>query len=148
MAFQLNTVAFPPNGRIPDIYTCEGEDVPPPLAWSGAPAGTRSFALIVDDPDAPGGTFCHWAISDIRPTVTSLGDGIPIGAHEAVNDFGQVGYGGPCPPPGRPHHYRFRLLALDVARLDVKPQAKCQDVQRAAERHKLAEAKVVGTYAR
>jgi Raf kinase inhibitor-like YbhB/YbcL family protein len=95
--------------------------------------------LIVDDPDAPGGTFCHWAIFDISPVATSLGDGIPIGAHETVNDFGRVGYSGPCPPRGRPHHYRFRLLALDVARLDINRNAKCQDVQRAAERHKLAE---------
>src|SRR5258707_3832760 len=73
MAFQLKTAAFAPNGRIPDVYTCEGEDVPPPLAWNGAPAGTKSFALIVDDPDAPGRTFCHWAIFDISPTVTSVG---------------------------------------------------------------------------
>jgi Raf kinase inhibitor-like YbhB/YbcL family protein len=72
MAFQLKTAAFPPNGRIPEIYTCEGEDVPPPLVWSGAPAGTKSFALIVDDPDAPGGRFCHWAIFDIGPTITSV----------------------------------------------------------------------------
>jgi Raf kinase inhibitor-like YbhB/YbcL family protein len=148
MPFQLKSAAFRPNGRIPDTYTCEGEDVPPPLVWSGAPAGTKSFALIVDDPDAPGGTFCHWAIFDISPTATSLGDETPIGAHEAMNDFGRAGYGGPCPPPGRPHHYRFRLLALDVERLDIRPRAKCQDVARAAERHKLAEAMLVGTYAR
>jgi Raf kinase inhibitor-like YbhB/YbcL family protein len=148
MAFQLKTAAFPPNGRIPDIYTCEGEDVPPALAWSGAPAGTESFALIVDDPDAPGTIFCHWAIFDIRPTATSVGNGIPTGARESVNDFGRTGYGGPCPPPGRPHRYRFRLLALGVARLDIGPHAKCQDVLRAAERHKLAEATLVGTYAR
>jgi Raf kinase inhibitor-like YbhB/YbcL family protein len=96
MAFQLKTAAFPPNGRIPEIYTCEGEDVPPPLVWSGAPAGTKSFALIVDDPDAPGGRFCHWAIFDIGPTVTSVGDEIPMGAQEVVNDFGRMGYGGPA----------------------------------------------------
>ena len=92
MAFQLKTAAFPPNGRIPEIYKCEGEDVPPPLVWSGAPAGTKSFALIVDDPDAPGGTFCHWAIFDVGPTVTSVSDEIPMGAHEAVNDFGRMGW--------------------------------------------------------
>ena len=148
MAFQLKTAAFLPNGRIPDIYTCEGEDVPPPLVWSGAPAGTKSFALIVDDPDAPGGTFCHWAIFDISPTATSVGDEIPAGAHEAVNDFGRRGYGGPCPPPRHLHHYRFRLMALDEAQLDIPSHAKCQVVQRASEPHKLAEATLVGTYAR
>ena len=103
MAFQSKTAAFPPNGRIPEIYTCEGEDVPPPLVWSGAPTGTKSFAVIVDDPDAPGGTFCHWAIFDIGPTATTVGDETPVGAHEAVNDFGRMGYSGPCPPPGHLH---------------------------------------------
>jgi Raf kinase inhibitor-like YbhB/YbcL family protein len=78
---------------------------------------------------------------------TSVGGGRLIGAHETVNDFGRRGYGGPCPPPGRPHHYRFRLLALDVARLDIPPDPKCQDVRRAVECHKLAEATLVGTYA-
>jgi len=138
MAFQLKSAAFPHNGRILGVYACDGEDVPPSLAWSGAPAGTKSFALIVDDPDAPGGTFCHWAIFDIGPTTVSLDDGIPTGAHETVNDFDRMDYGGPCPPPGPPHHYRFRLLALDIARLNVRPHAKCQDVQRAAESHMLA----------
>jgi Raf kinase inhibitor-like YbhB/YbcL family protein len=148
MAFELKTAAFPPNGRIPDIYTCEGEDVPPPLAWSGAPAGTKSLALIVDDPDAPKGTFCHWAMFDISPTATGIGDEIPAGAHEAVNDFGRMGYGGPCPPPGHVHHYRFRMIALNVPRLNIPQRATCQDVQRAAGPHKLAEATLVGTYAR
>ena len=148
MAFQLQTTAFLPNGRIPDIYTCEGEDVPPPLAWSNPPPGTRSLALIVDDPDAPGGTFCHWAVFDIQPTGTPSPRPVAVGAHQGVNDFGRMGYGGPCPPPGRPHRYRFRLLALDVPRLDIRPQAGCRDLERAAERHKLAEALLVGTYGR
>jgi Raf kinase inhibitor-like YbhB/YbcL family protein len=121
MAFQLKTAAFPANGRIPEIYTCEGEDVPPPLVWSGAPAGTKSFAMIVDDPDAPGGTFCHWAIFDIGPAVTNVGDEIPLGAHQAVNDFSRMGYGGPRPPPGHLHHYRFRLMAIDVAQHPTRP---------------------------
>jgi Raf kinase inhibitor-like YbhB/YbcL family protein len=120
MAFQLKTAAFPPNGRIPEIYTCEGEDVPPPLAWSGAPAGTKSFALIVDDPDAPGGTFCHWAIFDIGPAVTNVGDEIPLGAHQAVNDFGRMGYGGPCPR---------RPTRVDRHHLQQEPRcAKCPRV--------------------
>ena len=102
MAFQLKAVAFPPNGRIREVQTCEGEDVPPPLVWSAAPAGTKSFALIVNDSDAPRGTFCHWAIFDVAPTVTSVSDEIPIGAHETVNDFGRMGYGGPCPQPWPP----------------------------------------------
>jgi Raf kinase inhibitor-like YbhB/YbcL family protein len=131
-----------PNGRIPES---DGEDVPPPLIWSGAPAGTKSFALIVDDPDAPGGTFCHWAIFDISPAATSVGEEMPIGVHEAVNDFGRMGYGGPCPPRGQLHHYRFRLMALDVARLNIPPDARYHGVQRAAEPHKLAEATLVGT---
>lgn len=148
MAFQLKSAAFQANGRIPDVYTCEHDDLPPPLTWTGALAGTKSFASIVDDPDAPGGTFCHWAIFDVSPTSTSLGDGTPIAAHERVIDFGWVGYGGPCPPAGRLHHYRFRLLALDAERLNVRPHVACQDVQRAADSHELAEATLVGTYAR
>ena len=101
------------------------------------------------NPMRPGGTFCHWAIFDIGPAVTGVGDEIPVGAHEAENDFGRMGYSGPCPPPGHPPaHYRFRLMALDVARLNIPPHARCQGVQRAAERHKLAEATLVGTYAR
>jgi Raf kinase inhibitor-like YbhB/YbcL family protein len=115
---------------------------------SGAPAGTKSFALIVDDPDAPRGTFCHWAMFDISPTATGVSDEMPAGAHEAVNDFGRMGYGGPCPPPGHVHHYRFRLMALNVPRLNIPQRATCQDVQPAAEPHKLAEATLVGTYAR
>jgi len=148
MAFQLKSTAFPANGRIPDQYTCTGEDVPPPLSWKGAPATTQSFALIVDDPDAPGGTFHHWAIFDIGAAMTALDSGRASGAQEAVNDFGRAGYGGPCPPPGRPHHYRFRLFALDVEHLDVPRHSKCRDVEKSAARHTLAEATLIGTYSR
>jgi Raf kinase inhibitor-like YbhB/YbcL family protein len=150
---QLTSPAFRANDRIPPVHTCDGNDTSPPLAWSGAPSGTKSFALILADPDAPGRTFYHWAIFDIAATATVLGAGtrkseLVDGARQATNDFGRVGYGGPCPPPGRPHHYRFRLLALDVDRLDVPSRARCIDVERRAEPHRLAEATLTAIYGR
>jgi Raf kinase inhibitor-like YbhB/YbcL family protein len=115
MTFTLRSPAFAAGEAIPTKCTCEGETVSPPLSWSGAPDGTRAFALVMDDPDAPGGTFTHWLLWDIAPTCTSLAEGLAEGRLGTAgrNDFGRPGYGGPCPPKGRgPHRYRFHLHAL------------------------------------
>ena len=153
MSFQLTSSAFGHNQPIPKQYTCDGEDLSPPLAWSGAPPGTRRFALVCDDPDAPGGTFYHWGIFDIGPSLSTLPKGYPKQAttgttHQARNDFGQIGYGGPCPPSGQAHHYRFRLWALKVDRLTVSQGAGCREIAKAASAQALADAELVGTYAR
>ncbi len=148
---QLTSTAFAPNGEIPTSHTCEGADRAPALAWSGAPAGTRSFALIVDDPDAPDPkapkmTWVHWVAYDLPPSTTSLPEGgkLPAGAREGVSDFGKTGYGGPCPPIGR-HRYFFKLYALDTVLPDLgKPSKK--DLEKAMEGHILAKAELIGTY--
>ena len=113
---KLVSSAFADGAAIPRRFTCDGENLSPPLQWSGAPAGTRSFVLLCDDPDAPAGTWHHWAVYDVPPVLTDLADGAALNMKmkQAVNDFRKVGYGGPCPPRGHgPHHYHFRLLALD-----------------------------------
>jgi Raf kinase inhibitor-like YbhB/YbcL family protein len=120
MALTLKSSAFGQEQRIPDRYTCEGDDISPPLSWSGAPPRTQSFALVCSDPDAPMKTWYHWAIFDIPATADHLDEGVGSrvragGLRQAVNDFGRPGYGGPCPPKGHSeHHYRFHLLALDA----------------------------------
>lgn len=154
MAMTLESRAFESGTRIPDRYTCMGDDISPPLAWSGAPAETRSFALLCDDPDAPAGTWHHWAVFDIPADRSELQEAFPKEARsgsirQAVNDFRRSGYGGPCPPQGHGiHHYRFRLLALDTERLDLQPYADCRGVAAAARRHVLEEAELIGTYSR
>jgi Raf kinase inhibitor-like YbhB/YbcL family protein len=120
MALSLRSVAFETGSRIPQIYTCDGRDVSPPLRWTGAPQGTESFALICDDPDAPMGTWVHWVIYNIPADGDRLSEAVPVserlesGALQGGNDFGRIGYGGPCPPRGKPHRYFFRLYALDT----------------------------------
>jgi Raf kinase inhibitor-like YbhB/YbcL family protein len=142
--FTLTSEAFADRQAIPVEFTCDGPDRPPPLAWSEAPKGTRSFALVVDDPDAPSGTFRHWAIYDIPASARSPGGDFP----QAVNDFGKPGYGGPCPPKGHgPHHYRFKLFALDVERLDLS-NPKVAQVEAEAEKHILGRAQLTGIYER
>lgn len=154
MTMTLTSTAFADGARIPEIYTCEGADISPPLAWSGAPDGVRSFALLCDDPDAPRGTWTHWAVFDIAADATGLPEAYPKGARvdgtrQAVTDFGRPGYGGPCPPKGHGvHHYHFRLLALDVERLDVPKNASFRNVEAAAESHVLARGELTGTYSR
>src|SRR5512132_110517 len=154
MALTLKSSAFGQEQRIPDRHTCEGDDISPPLSWSGAPLRTRSFALICSDPDAPMKTWYHWAIFDIPATADHLDEGIAAGARvdgfgQAVSDFGRPGYGGPCPPKGHgEHHYRFHLVALDVSALVVAEKAHCRDVERAAAPHVLAEAVLTGIYSR
>ena len=138
---------------MPGRFTCDGEDVSPPLEWSDAPAGTKCFALLCEDPDAPGGTWHHWAAYDIAANRTGLpldaaAKAQELGFRQAVNDFQKPCYGGPCPPRGAPHHYHFRLLALLVDQLSVPDDASCRDVTTAARRHSLAEATLVGIYRR
>jgi Raf kinase inhibitor-like YbhB/YbcL family protein len=152
--FQLRSPAFADGAPVPLRHTCEGDDLSPPLAWSDAPAGTRSFALLCDDPDAPAGTWHHWALFDIPAATSRVDEGVP-GAEvagtmrQAVNDFGRLGYGGPCPPRGHGvHHYHFRLLALGVASLGLTGRVGCPEVERAARPHTLATAELVGTFGR
>ncbi|MBW7851638.1 MAG: YbhB/YbcL family Raf kinase inhibitor-like protein [Rhodospirillales bacterium] len=154
MPFLITSAAFAPNKEIPRHYTCDGMDVSPPLNWSGAPRGTRSFALVCSDPDAPSGTFQHWAAWDIPADYSGLPEDFPKegrdGIRQAVNDFGRVGFGGPCPPQNHGiHHYHFRLYALDVDMLPNPGKSpSCRDVERALRPHVLAEAEVVGLYQR
>jgi Raf kinase inhibitor-like YbhB/YbcL family protein len=147
----LRSSALAPDRAIPRRFTCDGENRSPPLDWGDAPAGTRSFVLLCDDPDAPAGTWHHWAVYDVSAGLTSLAEGASRtgGLKEAVNDFRKSGYGGPCPPRGHgPHHYHFRLLALSVERLPFNKQPTCSDVERDARKHAIAEAVLVRTYER
>jgi Raf kinase inhibitor-like YbhB/YbcL family protein len=145
---ELASDAFRDGQAIPRQYSCDGADQSPPLRWGEPPAGTKSFALIVDDPDAPGGTFRHWGAFDIPAEARSLNAGQAAGA-QAVNDFGKTGYGGPCPPKGHGvHHYHFKLFALGVDKLGLRAGAKVEDVEKAARRHAIGHAELIGTYER
>jgi Raf kinase inhibitor-like YbhB/YbcL family protein len=153
MALSLKSSAFAQGRNVPRKYTCDGMNVSPPLEWSGVPAGTTSLLLICNDPDAPGGTFHHWAAYDIPPDLKGLEE-IPAGKQDrrfrqAVNDFGQAGYGGPCPPGGhKPHSYRFRLSALKE-RLEAEPAtARCTEIIRLAKPLEIGAAELVGYYGR
>lgn len=154
MALLLSSPAFAPGGAIPAQYTCDGADLSPPLAWSGAPPATGSLVLVLVDPDAPSGTFRHWAVYDIPAGAGGLAAGYgprrpAPGLREARNDFGRIGYGGPCPPRGGGvHHYHFRLLAISRPRLDLGPAATVLDVERAAAPYTIARTELVGTYRR
>lgn len=155
MAFLLTSPAFTEAAAIPARYTCDGADVSPPLAWSGAPAGTAAFAVIADDPDAPAGTWVHWVLYDLPAGTSRLPENVPKtdtlpafgGARQGRNDFRRTGYGGPCPPPGPAHRYFFKLYALD-APLGLPPGARKQEVEAAMQGHVLGVAQLVGTYAR
>ena len=153
-AMKLSSTGFANGATIPRRFTCDDQDVSPPFTWSDAPKGTKSFALLCDDPDAPAGTWHHWAAYDLPADRTSLAEGAAGRADEegfkqAVNDFQRIGYGGPCPPHGHgAHHYRFRLLALSVAQLALRGHPSCQDVEREARQHLLGEALLVGIYKR
>ena len=154
MTMQLRSSAFLDGETIPRRHTCDGEDLSPPLEWSGHPAQARSFAVVCDDTDAPGGTWHHWAAYDIPADHSGLAEGAAqrggeIGFKQAVNDFGRQAYGGPCPPHRHgPHHYHFRILALSVARLPLSGRPSCKDIERAARKHVIAEASLVGLYER
>lgn len=154
MAMTLTSTAFSPGSRIPGRCTCEGDDVSPPLAWSGVPAAAKSLVLLCDDPDAPAGTWHHWAAFDIPADQKGLAENLAKAARagpirQAINDFRRPGYGGPCPPPGHgTHHYHFRLLALDLAALGLRDGARCVEVEKTARSHVVAEAELIGTYSR
>lgn len=149
MAFTLTTSAFTEGGTIPAKFTCEGANVSPELSWSDAPASTRSYVLIVDDPDAPVGTFTHWVLFDIPADRASLAEGTGTVGVTGKNDFGRAGYGGPCPPRGHgPHRYYFTLYALDSATLKLKSGAGRREVETALRGHILAQAQYLGLYER
>jgi Raf kinase inhibitor-like YbhB/YbcL family protein len=150
---QITSTVFTEGAAIPAQHTCDAKNVSPPLKWSGMPAGTKSLALIVDDPDAPGGTWVHWVLYDLPAAATELPGDVPKsqyvagGAKQGLNDFRHLGYGGPCPPHGRPHRYFFKLYALDTV-LDLKPGLTKKDIESAMERHILTQAQLMGTYQR
>lgn len=151
MAFQISTKAFRSGGPIPRKYTCDGPDASPPLAWNDPPAGTQCLALIVDDPDAPAGTWVHWVLYDIPPQTRELPEGVPkdrqlpSGACQGRNDFGKVGYNGPCPPRGALHRYFFKLYALD-SKTNLQPLASKRDLEHVMKGHILAQAELIGKY--
>lgn len=153
MTLSVSSEAFREGEKIPVKYTCEGQDVSPPLAFGAAPSGTQALALVMDDPDAPGGTFTHWVMFNIPPDTTELAEGVPTqgqlpgGAFQGKNDFGRIGYGGPCPPPGRPHRYQFTLYALDEA-VELKAEASKKQVLQAMQGHILAQGRLTGVYQR
>ena len=143
----LTSGAFTAGSPIPAQYTCDGSDRSPELRWSGAPSGTRSFALVVHDPDAPGGDYTHWLLYDVPSAATEIREGGSAGTPGA-NDFGKNGYGGPCPPPGSSHHYIFEVYALDCDRIGLPPGARRSDVEAAMRGHILAEGQLQGNYQR
>lgn len=149
----LSSAAFEAGGEIPAKYTCKGENTSPPLSWSQAPAGASSFALIMDDPDAPRGVFTHWVLFNLPPDTRELAEGVPregelaSGALQGNNGTGRTGYLGPCPPSGPAHHYRFTLYALDKT-LDLAAGASKEQVLNAMQGHILAQGELVGTYQR
>ena len=152
MAFTLNSGSFNNGQAIPREFTCDGSDASPALSWTGAPEGTKSFALIVDDPDAPSGIFTHWVIYDIPVDASKLPQGMAkseeaSGARQGRNSFGKIGYGGPCPPPGKPHRYFFKLFALGKP-LSLKPGASKQELERAMSGAVVGAAELMGTYGR
>lgn len=150
---QLTSTAFTEGAAIPARHTCDARNTSPPLKWSGIPASARSLALIVDDPDAPVGTWVHWVLYDLPAATSELAEDVPKsqqladGAKQGLNDFRQLGYGGPCPPHGNPHRYFFKLYALDAV-LDLKPGSTKRELERAMEKHILAHAQLMGTYQR
>ena len=153
MPLTLSSPAFEHRGEIPKVHTCDGANTPPPLAWRQAPPGTKSLALIVDDPDAPDPaapthTYVHWVMYDIPPATTGLGEdgALPAGAHAGLNDGKQTSYRGPCPPIGR-HRYFFKLYALDTTLGDLSTPKK-DALERAMRGHVLEQAELIGTYER
>ena len=151
--FVLTSPAFGAGERIPKVYTCDGSDESPALFWSGAPEGTRAYALLCDDPDAPVGTWTHWVVYDIPAGETKLHEGVATdaqlsgGIRQGLNSWRRTGYGGPCPPPGKPHRYFFVLYALD-APLGLAPGAAKEQVQAAMKGHILGRAELMGVYGR
>ena len=148
MAFRIFSAAFAEGAWIPPLHSCEGADVSPSLEWSDAPAGARSFALLVEDPDAPAGTWTHWVLWDIPARTHTLAQGVSGVGIAGKNDFGRPGYGGPCPPPGAPHRYYFRLYALAVEKLALPNTARAAEFRAAIGGNVLAEAVCMGRFRR
>ncbi|MBN2358013.1 MAG: YbhB/YbcL family Raf kinase inhibitor-like protein [Deltaproteobacteria bacterium] len=150
---KLESAAFKQGEPIPNKYTCSAEDLSPPLSWSGVPAAAKSLALICDDPDAPRGTWVHWVLYNLDPETTSLPEGVakeasgPASSRQGTSDFKRVGYGGPCPPPGKPHRYFFKLYAVDRI-LGLDDGATKAEVMKAIEGHVVARGELMGTFAR
>lgn len=150
---KLRSSAFADGSVIPRTFSCEGKDISPPLEWSDVDQAAKSFALLCEDPDAPGGTWHHWAAYDIANTYTSLPadagrNAQKLSFKQAVNDFQKPGYGGPCPPPGEAHHYHFHLLALSVEKLALPETVTCPEVAEEARKYLIAEATLVGVFRR
>ncbi len=149
----VTSPAFKPGERIPVLCTCDGTDISPRLSWGGAPTGVKTYALILDDPDSAGGTFTHWVIFNVPGDAMGLPENVPKersldnGAAQGKNDFGKIGYNGPCPPAGKTHHYTFHLYALDTA-LSLDPGASASEVRNAMQGHVLARGELMGTYSR
>ena len=149
---KLESPAFAEGAPIPKKHSCEGADVSPPLTISGVPAAAHSLALLCEDPDAPGGMWVHWVLFNLPPKTASLPEGLAktqfvAGAVQGLNDFGRLGYGGPCPPPGKPHRYFFKLYALSAA-LALEPGAERAAVLAAMKGRALAESALMGSFAR
>ncbi len=153
MSFAITSTAFSNGGEIPRRFTCSGEDLSPALTWNDTPPNTQSLVLIADDPDAPAGTWTHWIVWNIPGHATLLPEAVPPnqvldnGARQGRNDFNRIGYGGPCPPPGRPHRYFFRLYALD-ARLGLQPGSARSELEPAMKSHIIAQAEWMGMFKR
>lgn len=153
MPLRLESSAFKDGDRIPDRFTCSGQDVSPALRWSDAPSGTASFVLICDDPDAPMMTWVHWVVYNIPGNSSGLPEDVPKqrslrdGSLQGENSWKRIGYGGPCPPRGKPHRYYFKLYAIDRL-LELKPGASKKEVQTAMDGHVVAQAELVGIYGR
>jgi Raf kinase inhibitor-like YbhB/YbcL family protein len=153
LTLQLKSSDFSPGADIPKPFTCSGADISPALAWNDPPPNTKSFALIADDPDAPVGMWVHWVVYDLPPNLRALPQNFPKteqaadGSRQGNNDFNKIGYNGPCPPPGKPHRYFFKLYALD-AKLNLKPGATKKDVESAMQGHILAHGEYMGRFAR
>jgi len=153
MAFELTSLACTPGGRIAKKYTADGADVSPPLEWTDPPSGTKSFAIICDDPDAPAGNWVHWVLWGLPESARSLDENVskqetlPSGVRQGVNNFKKVGYGGPAPPRGPAHRYFFRLYALDSVP-DLKPGSNKFDLERAMRGHIVGQCELMGKYGR
>ena len=150
MSFRVTVKGFDEGGAVPKRFTCDGEDTSPGLEWSGEPGGTQSFALIVDDPDAPAGTWTHWLLWDIPAHVHALPEGFRPGTtgSSGKNDFGKPGYGGPCPPKGSPHRYYFTLYAVDRPALGVPRDARRGDLDKALNGRVIGKTQFMGRYGR
>ncbi len=153
MKIQLTTTAFAEGQPIPNRHAYDNQDISPALQWSGVPPAAKSLALICDDPDAPMGTWVHWVLYDLPPATPGLAEGLPKtpelpgGAKQGMNDYKKIGYGGPCPPPGKPHRYFFKLYALEV-QPDLKPGLTKKELLKAMVGHVIAEGQLMGTYQR